>query len=180
MSFPSFTTGEVLTASDMNAVGLWLIKTASFSGATSHEITSVFSADYDNYRIYVNNLQIATGGSNTVFMRMGTGGAISNTQYYLGGSFTSYAAVQGALNLNNATSGWYTINAANTADSSFEMTLYRPNIAEATSFTCQGVEGLNSAWQTGGIHNVNTAYTGFTLSALANISGTYYVYGLKD
>ena len=54
MTYPVFATGDVLNASDMNAVGLWLVKTQTIgSGVGSVAVTGAFSADYDNYKIIV-------------------------------------------------------------------------------------------------------------------------------
>ena len=46
MSFPVFASGDVLNASDMNGVGLWLVKTQTIgTGVSSVVVTGAFSAD---------------------------------------------------------------------------------------------------------------------------------------
>lgn len=190
--------GQVIYETDTNRVLVWdasawvmiadtdqppalqLVKTQIFSGATSVDVTNAFSSDFENYRLVFTNLQVAQAGSNTIFMKMGVGGSRSDASYYLGGSFTTPAAVQGALNLNNATTGWYVINCNNSNDSHAEMLVARPNVAEITGMSMQGMEGIAASWNTSGVHNVATAYTGFTLSGSANISGTVRVYGYRD
>jgi len=76
MSYPSFNVGEVLTAADMNAVGLWLVKTQTIgTSVSSVQVTSAFSANYDNYLI------ILAGGSGTqAGLRMTLGA--TTTGYY--------------------------------------------------------------------------------------------------
>ncbi len=54
MSYPVFATGDVLNASDMNAVGLWLVKSQTIgTGVSSVTVTGAFSANYDRYKITV-------------------------------------------------------------------------------------------------------------------------------
>jgi hypothetical protein len=49
---PDFTTGALLTAAQMNAVGLWLIKSQVIGTTVSSvSVTSVFSQDFDQYLI---------------------------------------------------------------------------------------------------------------------------------
>ena len=61
MSFPVFASGDVLNASDMNAVSGWLVKTVTIgAGVTSVPVTSCFSADYENYRI------VFSGGTGSI------------------------------------------------------------------------------------------------------------------
>lgn len=103
MTFPVFASGDVLNASDMNAVGLWLVKTQTIGTTVSSvQVTGAFSADYDAYRIIVSggvgstsadlNLTLgatATGYSrNIVVMTFGsatvTGAAVENTTSFSG------------------------------------------------------------------------------------------------
>jgi hypothetical protein len=52
MPFPTFTTGEVLTAADMNAVGLWLVKTQTIgTTVASVTVSDVFTTTYNEYLI---------------------------------------------------------------------------------------------------------------------------------
>ena len=54
---PVFSAGAVLTAAQMNAVGLWEIKTQTIgTGVASFEVTGAFSSDYDNYKIVINSM----------------------------------------------------------------------------------------------------------------------------
>ena len=52
MTYPTFTNGQVLPASDLNAIGLWLVKSQTVgTGVSSVTVSNAFSADFDNYRI---------------------------------------------------------------------------------------------------------------------------------
>ena len=61
MSFPSFSAGEVLTAADMNAVGLWKIAEGTLSG-TATNFANVFSSTYDNYVITLSAVSFSGAG----------------------------------------------------------------------------------------------------------------------
>jgi len=64
MSFPSFASGEVLTAADMNAVGLWLVKTQTVgTGVPSVVVTDAFSANYDNYLVTISGIKTAAAAN---------------------------------------------------------------------------------------------------------------------
>jgi len=77
MPVPVFTAGETLDASEMNAVGLWLVKTQTIgTGVSSVAVTSAFSTNYDTYRIVVSG-GVAT---NTDVMRLTLGS--TTTGYY--------------------------------------------------------------------------------------------------
>ena len=56
---PDFTAGSVLTAAQMNAIGLWRIKQVTLATGTT-DITSCFSADYVAYRIVFSSLVPST------------------------------------------------------------------------------------------------------------------------
>jgi hypothetical protein len=83
MTFPSFSVGETLRAADMNAVGLWLVKTQSIgTGVSSVTVTGAFSADYDNYKI------IISGGTNSIgtdasFQLSGITGGYQTAGYFM-------------------------------------------------------------------------------------------------
>jgi len=69
MAIKTFTTGEVLTASDTNTylanAGLVHIKTATVTNATDSGTTwrSVFNGTYDSYRIVCHTLNAFTNGA---------------------------------------------------------------------------------------------------------------------
>ena len=97
---PTFTTGAVLTAAQMNAVGLWLVKSQTVgSGVSSVTVTGAFSADYDAYKIIWTNGNASSGMN--IGLRLGS----AVTGYY---GFLSYGVFTGAtalgLNDNNNTS----------------------------------------------------------------------------
>jgi len=93
---PTFTAGSVLTAAQMNAVGLWRITSCTVTSAggtaatasngvvtigtnnTSITVANAFSADYENYKI------ILAGG---------VGSANGNIQLQIGNAVTGYYGI---------------------------------------------------------------------------------------
>ena len=177
---PDFTTGQVLTAAQMNAVGLWLVKTQTIGTAVSSvTVSDAFSADFDAYKI------IVSGGTGSAISNIGLSLGASVTGYYSGGAvFTYGAAVQANINDNNAAS--WTRAAQMATDSIFmEATLVDPFLAKKTKVSF--VYGLPDTAQSGGMaagfHNSATSYTSFTLDpagAATMTGGTIYVFGYRN
>ena len=175
MSFPSFNAGEVLTAADMNAVGLWLVKTqAVAAGGTSVTVTSAFSSAYENYRIVFNNLGGATG--NSAFMTLsGSAGAT----YNWAGRFSGYGLPSGDGLGANTTSGlWLGIHGASFSG---VVDIQRPNLATPTTHQFQ--TSSEQYTTSGGGRDANAAAsTAFTiiLSAGTLTAGNIRVYGYRN
>jgi hypothetical protein len=178
---PTFSSGAVLTAAQMNSVGLWLVKTQVVgSGVSSVSVTSAFSGDYNNYKIiYEGGTSSASGG---VLFRMQLDGI--TTQYY--SSAMQQTATSGTVVTTNVTAAarWelgYTgnqfmrweIDLANLNAVGAGKTA---NVKYACYDTSSSYGGTSAHWL------ISTAgATAFTLSpASGTISGgTIYVYGYK-
>jgi hypothetical protein len=173
MTYPTFTNGTVLPASDLNAIGLWLVKSQTVaSGVSSVVINSAFSSDYDSYRIVVNG---------------GTMSSLSAIGLFLNGTSNSY---YGALMYTNSTGAYSSLVSNNSASCTYagvgstnyiaiNIDIHDPFKAAPTRFAgqyCSQTDfGTNNYF-----HNIATSYTGFTLSAGANFTGgTVYVYGYR-
>jgi hypothetical protein len=180
MTFPTFTTGEVLTAADMNAVGLWLVKTQTVGSAVSTvTVTGAFSSDYENYRI------IYFGGSGSGFGNLLMTLGSTATGYYWGRTAVAYsgAAVTGAGGSNDTSWSIGTIqNSPNFTLLSID--IFAPQLSVATFFQvpvrASGVGG--AAGSGGGFLDNTTSYTAFTLATSANTmtGGTIRVYGYRN
>lgn len=77
---PTFTAGQVLTAAQMNLVGLWRI-----NGGTTMFYDNVFTSDYRNYKI---NFSLTNSTNQLIYFRFRSGGADNSTLNY-------YDVVQG-------------------------------------------------------------------------------------
>jgi len=176
---PDFTTGAVLTASQMNAVGLW--KVAEFSTTSGTAVTSptVFSSDYDNYRIVITGMQSASPGGG-YYLAMGS--SSSGSQHYMGGFYvnTSTPSVT-AIGRNNL-GNWIIGTGDSGQKFSTAFDVCSPNLATRTNLPVVNMYSENAFIGVGaGLQNSTTQFTTFTLSSAgaAFSSGTVTVYGYK-
>lgn len=176
MTFPAFTAGEVLTAADMNAVGLWLVKTQTIGTAvTSATVTDAFSSTYDNYLITV------SGGvaSTSDYLNIQLGSANTNYRYnYIYGNLASTVATAGATNaITFLYAGW-----ANTSMLSAEIFIGNPYAAKMT--TCRAFAGKsgNDAGMFSGVQVDTTSFTSFKVNIGSGTmtGGTIRVYGYRN
>ncbi|MFZ9726839.1 MAG: hypothetical protein ACO3DI_06570, partial [Ilumatobacteraceae bacterium] len=157
MTFPVFASGDVLNASDMNAVGLWLVKSQTIGSAVSSvAVTGAFTADYENYLITV------SGGvaSTTNILTLQMGATTSNYKWsliyntYGGATITATSSTTGS-SFNYAGIGTTTSLAASA-------TILSPQLAEWTFFRAPWSASAESGIAGGVIENT-TQYTDFTL-----------------
>jgi hypothetical protein len=180
MTYPVFASGDVLNASDMNAVGLWLIKTQTIGSAVSTvTVTSAFSSDYDNYFVTVsggvasqdNNLTIQLGSTNTGYYQWQTYGVYSS------------ATVNGDA-VNNGSS--FTVGRGNANTLQAAAWLMGPNLAKRTVCFAQRIGAATTSTITfstvGAFQDTDTQYTAFTLGTNAGTmtGGTIRVYGFRN
>jgi hypothetical protein len=177
MTFPSFTSGEVLRAQDMNAVGMWLVKTQTIgTGVSSVTVTGAFSADYDNYLISYSGGSSSTNGPLKLQLGSVTAGYYGNLIYGLTGS-TSVSAV----NDNNTTSFTH----IGSLGGSF--TSAQINVLNAFATARTSVSGLGVSYGTvngsyNGYLDSATSFTAFTLipGSGTMTGGTIRVYGYRN
>lgn len=178
MTYPTFNSGDVLTAAEMNAVGLWLIKTQTIgNGVSSVGVTAAFSADYDNYKI------ILSGGTQSTDTAIQIILGASSTGYY---GFMNYGDAStggtfGAAQNNSATFKWIGGGKAGFACHA-SVEIYNPFKAAYSTFahgTYQNNAGYGSVQ---GEHRVATSYTSFTISPEVGTitGGTIRVYGYRN
>jgi len=172
---PTFSSGAVLTAAQMNSVGLWLVKTQTIGSAVSSvAVTGAFSADYENYKI------IVSGGVSSVANFIGFILTGSVTQYYNANAGVTYAGaafVGGASNAAN----WASLGSGfvgNGLQANIE--LQNPFAAKYTFMQASALS-LVFATPVIGYHGLATSYSGFTISASTGTftGGTIAVYGYK-
>ena len=177
MTYPVFASGDVLNASDMNAVGLWLVKTQTIGTTVSSvSVTSAFSSDYDNYIITVN------GGvaSATCDLRLTLGSTA--TGYYFGFLFRTYAGVTGGDAGSNV--AFWAAGGGTTNSLTMNVQLQNPNLAKNTHFaTTYANSATTSALAiSAGYLADTTAYTAFTITPSTGTltGGTIRVYGYRN
>ena len=174
---PVFSAGAVLTAAQMNAVGLWLIKNQTIGSAvTSVNVTSAFSADYDNYLITI------SGGSSTTDDNGRLTLGATATGYYGVYSYATYAApgTYAGIGDNNAARWSSTWRQAITSLDGY-IILRGPYLSEYT-----WISGVNTqitvAGRYEGMLNNTTSYTDFTIAVTSGTltGGTIRVYGFRN
>ena len=175
MTFPTFSSGEVLRATDMNAVGLWLVKTQTIgTGVSTQAVTSCFSGDYDDYIVTVSG---GTASGNSILsFRCGT--QASGYRYsYLYSSYTSSPLAVGTV----SDSAIAYVGFANTTGLNAIINVSSPFLGGPTMICGDGGSIGNFAGRTTGIEPSNTAFTGMTLviGSGTMTGGTIRVYGYK-
>jgi hypothetical protein len=190
---PQFSAGAILTAAQMNAVGMWRITSCTVtsaggtaatasngiitmgSGNTSVTVANAFSSDFDNYRIVISN-GVASGALAGILLHLGS----TTSGYYYGGYSIQYTvatlSADRGTNLSNWQIGYGTPNAL-----SASVELQSPNLATYTMFQATGTGAAvdSYAMNFGGYLNNTTQYTDFTITpGTGNFSNAkIYVYG---
>jgi len=177
---PDFSAGQVLTAAQMNKVGMWHITTVTGGNGTSSVVVSdVFSADYTDYKITVTGGTIAS--AQNLRMRLGT----TATNYYGGYTLTPWNT--GGTTLSGGDNGatyWTQIGYQSTTNGAdANIVLQNPFAAVRTGFNLQHSQYITTAGGGSivgaGFLNNNTSYTAFTLFTTtgnwtANVTITVY------
>ena len=182
MSFPSFATGEVLTAADMNAVGLWLVKSQTFSSQTNCDVTACFSANYENY-IAVVRVAASTSGQYTN-VRLLDGTTPKTTNYSRAGFVTLSTNGTSADSGGTSQDGWR-LGGQSTVGMYTTLKFYRPFTSAPTGYATESTYTGPSNYQlywSGGEQTENYSATGFRVYAdgnAATYTGTISVYGYK-
>jgi hypothetical protein len=179
MAIKTFTTGEVLTATDTNTYlansGLvYVTSVTAGSAVSSVTVSSCFSATFDNYRIVISGGTSSAAGSNANFQLTG----ITGSTYEAAGYFVTYGVATVSAYAPAATTSWL-VGFLGQNNTSITMDLINPFAAKH-----KGMNTLSSAqfnYSFTGQCTSTTSATGFTLTpALTTITGqTITVYGYR-
>jgi hypothetical protein len=196
MTFPSFVSGEVLRAQDMNAVGMWKVIPTSVvngtitstgtvnisAGSASVSVNGAFTSDYNHYRI----IYTLFGSSGGAFARMrlrAAGTDLIGPNYYRYGYSTVFSS--GSLTVYNAAAetffnvvGQWGGGLISTCimDLNEPLTTNRTNWSSNTNDT-----GGGSNYVQNGLVDVTTAFDGFSVipSSGTLSAGNIKIYGMK-
>jgi hypothetical protein len=182
---PIFSAGAVLTAAQMNQLGLFKVATGSLSTATS-DFVECFTGDYRNYRIVISN--VAFSGTGDLYFRMLDGTTPSTTSDYfwaqnglniLNANFTSNGNGQALAYTGISNNG-----ANNLQIGAVVMDVHGPLLEQRTLITSQAIGVVTDYYQRNGmsVHNRLLAYDGirfFTNSAVT-VTGNVTIYGYRD
>jgi hypothetical protein len=182
MSFPVFASGDVLNASDMNAVGMWLVASRTFTSTTNaQQIDNCFTSDFANYLIMF-DVTTGTNGSQ-INMRLAAGGTpFIGAQYRWGRTYQDMTSggATGSVGSNGDTV-WYVVEGSNNGGGA-KVELHDPQRTAYTWFTNQGIAANQFFSNVGGAMTNNTSYDGFWSQPSGGSSwvGTIRVYGLRN
>jgi hypothetical protein len=186
MAIKTFTTGEVLTASDTNTYlansGLVYINEVALTGAAVN-ITSCFSATFDAYQIVVSNLSNTT---NAVFLQWQL---LAGTTPANGANYTSTRITMAPPSVTSSRTVNATVGNFLPFDPGINMqtiTITQPFLARFTTALAIGNYGANANEANpetmGTIHQVGTSYDGIRLISATNAfaTGKAVVYGYRQ
>lgn len=177
MTYPVFATGDVLPASDMNAIGLWLVKSQTVgSGVSSVTVTGAFNANFDNYLItYTGGVQSTTVDG---FLRLGA----STTNYAFQIIYAAFGAGSvSTYGLASSSSFLYAIS-GDANGSWMNCQLFNPFKTTYTTLNAAIVGSGTTPIYLGGMHKTAASYTDFTIGPnLGTLTGgTIRVYGMRN
>jgi hypothetical protein len=176
MTFPTFNNGDPLPASDLNAVGMWLVRAQTVTaGGTSVLITNAFNGDFDNYRVVMTD--IGGGSGTSAFMTLnGSAGAT----YSWAGRFWGYTVPAGDASSGapNAGGFWLGITGTNFSGS---FDIQNPFLLKTTKIVGQS-SGATYGNAFHGYDSATTASDGFTITLASGTlgAGTVKVYGYRN
>jgi hypothetical protein len=177
MSFPVFASGDVLNASDMNGVGLWLVKSQTIgTGVSSVTVSGAFSADYDNYLITIN------GGSSSATGIIGLRLGATVTNYKNSFIYTSWNGTVAGAGGSADTSFQRFGRNTSSAPSQGMCQLFSPFLATSTRLVGVDISAGDGGSYVGLLDNT-TSYTDFTILPLLGgtlTGGTIRVYGYRN
>jgi len=173
---PVFVAGQVLTAAQMNKVGLWLIKSQTIGTTVSSvTVSDVFSSDFDNYKIIVKGGTVSADCN--LLMTLGS----TTTGYYWAGNGLLYAAT--TLNGGSVNGSSWFAGYGRTAGLSSMLDLCNPYLSDESYFTTSSAQMATNggAIYVGGYLNNTTSYTAFTITTSTGTmtGGTIDVYGYR-
>lgn len=186
MAIKTFTTGEVLTASDtmtfLANAGLVYVSSGSFTAATSFEITG-FSSTYQFYRVELQGYRVDAAGIANLNAQLMNGATLRNTAYFESAFYTDYLGASGGQ-----------ASANNAAD--FHYTRFDSNERGICAYDMRGFTSgkwsmTGTYWDVayarqvmnGAFHNVSETNDRLKLSVItagATVTGQWRVYGYRE
>jgi hypothetical protein len=188
MALPvTFVAGDVLEAAELNSnftyldgknAGLVCVKAeTAFTGSTTVNVDSVFSATYTNYLVMA-TFTGTTGDDLSLRLRVGGVDNSTASSYVRQGTQTNGSTLSG-FRANSAQTKFGSFNTSGTSFAMFQFC----NPFSATTTNIYGnfaepgsVSTIDSQYT---LHNVASSFDGFSLLCLAtgNVTGSYTVYG---
>lgn len=180
---PDFTTGQVLTAAQMNTIGLWLVASGTLSGVDEN-FQGCFSDDFRNYKIVISDVTMNATGE--IYFRMLSGATpasgAADYRWAMRGLTTAAASADTA---NGGASAGFTGMRNDGANglvvNSCILDVFSPKIAVRT-LVINATSTYPAAFANRhgmSVHNVTTAYDGiqFLTTTATTMTGEVKIYG---
>ena len=155
--------------------------TTVISGASNFIVNGVFSAQYENYRMVMSQVFVASGTAGT-YMKMSKAGTPSNTLYYGHSAYGLYSGttVYGQ-NRNNA-ADWQMLYVATSVDTSGGFVEFQSPFVSSSRTSIQHIgSNFDASWTAHGLHNVKDSYDGIRFSPdSSTMSATLRFYGYNN
>ena len=185
MAIKTFTTGEVLTASDTNTylanAGLVYVKSQTIgTGVSSVTVSDAFSATYDSYQIVIDGTLGSAAGAAMQFRCVTSGGA-DNASNWRGNGFYVQSGVSGGLTNDFYTSSIFGYcGGFSTAAGGMIFTVQGPYTASNTNINFTMADNQYLRISASCLDNT-TSYTAFKLTPNSGTftGGTITVYGYR-
>jgi hypothetical protein len=180
MAIKTFTTGEVLTASDTNTYlansGLVYITSGTFAQADC-KVQSCFSATYDNYLLVLSNF--TTSAFRQSAFQFLVGATATGNGYNYGGWYVGFG---GASSVQNATAQAYMalIGTSTSGEGGGVWNIQRPFLVDQTTIQGQGTSLDGAIMQSGNNTNA-TSFDGWRITNLTSDTNnfSYAVFGYR-
>lgn len=156
--------------------------TINFSGATNITMNGVFTPNFQNYKMMVNDTVSSQGETG---IRFSTNGTVNTAAYYyIGGQYVVYSGSSVIGYAGNGSTG-ITIGIAHTTGNynSSVVEIMNPNVAQTTQVSCFSAANSGYFYTGNGIYNQQTPYDGVNLFHWvggATITGTVRLYGYNN
>lgn len=178
---PDFTAGAVLTAAQMDKIGMFLVGTMTFSSSTSQSLDDVFTSDYRRYLVAWDLRQAAGINADNVFIKLRKDGTDAITGYNNTWIYTLRTSAS-PLTAYDATGTQLTIGYAGSNAASGFVYVSTPAISGPTGFVWQGggngpTQGIIASGQ--GSHTTSDVYDGLTING-PTLTGQVNIYGMRD
>jgi hypothetical protein len=185
MAIKTFTTGEVLTASDTNTYlansGLVYVAETNFATTANPFINGCFSSTFANYRIMIS---LSTSATTNVRLRWRYGTSTTETalQYDRFGSTLSGATVTSLVATGESSFSPVSTTSGANELAPITIDLYSPNVAIKTLGQSIAWNSASGATQLSNIRMANTTqYTGLELYVdSGTLTGSIRVYGYRQ
>lgn len=187
MGFPTFASGDVLNASDMNAVGWWLVSDTTFTATNTVNVSSCFSSSYANYRLVFT--VTAQSNAEIIGMRMRSGSTNDTAASYDAGGieYQTGSATITAIGAMAQTSWRISYNDSSPGYLSSVIDITNPEVTAYTGFINKTTWANSTtsivANETSGFYRATTSFDGISLGIYGNaaytMTGRLRIYGYR-